>query len=151
MNNKNIILKKIEGIYDIQPPTEPGLNSLEQSLLVFLLILTISLSLYFIWKLLYSNKAIAKRKLNENYKRYTTTKINGRDAVYQFILATKQGLEINSINEDTPLPNKLSSKNKQWQAFIEESSSLRYKQNTPSNIDINKLYLDCLLWLKVWP
>lgn len=151
MNNKNIILQKVEGIYDIQPPTEPALNLLEQSLLIFSLIIAISLSLHFIWKLFYSNKAASKRKIKESYKDYTTDKINGHDTVYQLILSTKQGLKLNKLNKDTPLPNKLSSKKKQWQDFIKDISSLRYKKNIPSNIDINKLYLDCLFWLKVWP
>lgn len=149
MNKKNIILQKIDGIYDIQPPTEPAINLLEKSLLSLLLILAISLSIYFTWKIIYSNKAIAKRKIKELYKHYTKT--NSHDTAYQLILATKQGLKLNRLNKDTPLPDKLSPKKQQWQTFIRDISSLRYKKNTPSNIDINKLYLDCLFWLKVWP
>lgn len=151
MDKKNIILQKIDGIYDIYPPVEPALNLLEKSLIGLSLILLIGFSLYFFWKFFYSNKAIAKRKVKELYNTHTTNNISHHDAIYQLCHITKQGLELNKLNQNTLLPNKLHSKNEQWQIFIDDINCLRYKKNKLSDTDVNKLFLDCLFWLKVWP
>lgn len=151
MNQETITLQKIDGIYDIQPLIEPALSLLETTLISLLLLLLISLTLYFAWKALYSKKSIAKHKIKALHNKYLENKINSHDAIYQLCLITKQGLKLKKLNKDTLLPDKLTSKKQQWQSFIKDISILRYKNNTETDIDINKLFSDCLFWLKVWP
>ena len=151
MNSYNITIPKIDGIYDIQPPVEPALNLIEISLLSLLLVLLIIFSLYLTWKLFFSKKAIAKRKLKKLYIHYNTNNITQHDVIYQLCHITKQGLGLNKLNQDITPPIKISYKNQEWQTFIKEVSILRYSKYTPSKADINKLYLDCLFWLKAWP
>ncbi len=151
MNQKTSTLKKIDGIYDIQPLIEPALSLLETALLSLLLISLISLILYFTWKVLYSKKSIAKSKIKKLRDKHSENKINTHDAIYQLCLITKQGLKLKKLNNDTLLPDKLTSKKQQWQSFIKDISILRYKNNSESHIDINQLFSDSLFWLKVWP
>ena len=151
MKQEPITLQKIDGIYDIQPLIEPALNLLETTLLSLLLISLICLVLYLTWKTLHSKKSIAKRKINELCNKYAENKINNHDAIYQLCLITKHGLKLKKLNKDTLLPDKLTSKKQQWQNFIKDISILRYKNNTKSDVDINKLFSDSLFWLKVWP
>ena len=107
--------------------------------------------MYLTWKALYSKKSIAKRKIKQLRNKHAENKINIHDAIYQLCLITKQGLKLKKLNKDTLLPDKLTSKKQQWQNFIKEISILRYKNNTESDTDINKLFSDSLFWLKVWP
>lgn len=151
MKQETITLQKIDGIYDIQPLVEPALSLLETVLLSLLLMSLISLILYFTLKALCSKKSIAKRKIKELRNKHAENKINNHDAIYQLCLITKQGLKLKKLNQDTLLPNKLISKKQQWQDFIKDTSILRYKNNTESHVDINKLFSDSLFWLKVWP
>ena len=151
MDQETITLQKIDGIYDIQPPIEPALSLLETALLSLLLISLVSLILYLTWKALYSKKSIAKRKINNLRNKYAENRINNHDAIYQLCLITKQGLTLTKLNKDTLLPNELTSKKQEWQKFIKDISTLRYKNNTTSDVDINKLFSDSLFWLKVWP
>jgi len=151
MKQEPITLQIIDGIYDIQPPIEPALSLLETALLSLLLISLVSLILYFTWKALYSKKSIAKRKIINLRNKYSENKINNHDAIYQLCLITKQGLTLKKLNKDTLLPYELTSKKQEWQKFIKDISILRYKNNTASNIDINKIISDSLFWLKVWP
>ena len=151
MNQKTITLQKIDGIYDIQPLIEPALSVLETTLLSILLAALIILTFYLTWKVLYSKKSIAKSKINKLRNRHAENKINTHDAVYQLCHITKQGLKLKKLNKDTLLPDKLTSRKQQWQSFIKDISILRYKNNSESHIDINKLFSDSLFWLKVWP
>lgn len=151
MNQETITLQKIDGIYDIQPPIESALSLLETSLLSLLLISLVSLIVYLTWKALYSKKSIAKRKINDLRNRHAENRINNHDAIYQLCLITKQGLKLKKLNKDTLLPNELTSKKQEWQNFIKDLSTLRFKNNAASDIDINKLFSDSLFWLKVWP
>ncbi len=151
MKPETITLQKIDGIYDIQPLIAPALSLLETALLSLLLTFLISLILYFTWIALYSKKSIAKNKIKKLRHKHSENKINTHDAIYQLCLITKQGLKLKKLNKDTLLPNKLTSKEQQWQSFIKDISILRYKNNTDSHIDINKLFSDSLFWLKVWP
>ena len=151
MNQKTNTLQIIDGIYDIQPLIKPALSLLEITLLSLLLVLLISLALYSTWKVLYSKKSIAKRNIIALRKKYAENRISSHDAIYQLCFITKQGLKLKNLNNDTPLPNKLISKNQQWQNFINDISFLRYKNITKSHNDINKIFSDSLFWLKVWP
>lgn len=151
MKQETITLQKIDGIYDIQPLIAPALSLLETVLLSLLLISLVNLILYFTWKALYSKNSIAKRKIKKLRDKHSDNKINTHDAIYQLCLITKQGLKLKKLNSDTLLPDKLSSKKQLWQSFIKDISILRYKNNSESHVDINKLFSDSLFWLKVWP
>ena len=150
MTQESITLQKTDGIYDIQPLIEPALSLLETTLLSLVLISLTGLIIFLTWKVLYSKKSIAKRKIKELCHKYAENKINNHDAIYKLCLIIKQGLKLKKLNKDTILPDKLTSKKQQWQAFIKDISILRYKNNTESDIDINKLFSDSLFWLKVW-
>jgi len=151
MNKKTDTLQIIEGIYDIQPLTEPALSLLEKILLLSLLALFISLTVYFIWHILYSNKAIARRDIKELRNKFRNNKINSHDAIYQLCFITRKGLKLKNLNKHSSLPEKISSKNKQWQYFINNISTLRYQKTQKENVKINKLFSDSLFWLKIWP
>ena len=151
MRKESIILQKIDDRYDMKAPLVPARSFLETSLLSLLLVVHMSLIFYFTWKALYSESSIAKSGIKKLRIRYAENNINTHDAIYQLCLITKQGLKLKKLNNDTLLPDKLSSKKQLWRSFINDISILRYENNTDSHIDINKLFSDSLFWLKVWP
>lgn len=151
MKSQTNTLSIIEGIYDIQPLTEPALSAFEITLFSISLTIIISFISYILWKYLYSKNAIAKRKIKVLQSKYQRNEINEHDAIYQLCLLTKQGLKLKNLNSDVFLPLKLASKNKQWQSFIINITNMRYQKNTKSTIDMHKLFSDSLFWLKVWP
>lgn len=151
MDNKLTPLNKIDGIYDIQPPISPGFSTLELSLLTFIAAVTLCALLYVIWIHFYSTKGRAKRNIKKLHVKYLENKINDHDTAYKLIFFLQQGLKLNHIGNRTVLPKSLSAKEKQWQSFICDISILRYKKNINSRPDINALFTNSLLWLKLWP
>ena len=151
MSNYSNSLPIIEGIYDIQPPAVPALSLLETSLLVLLFSSLLIIIFYIFWKNLFSKKTIAKRNLKKLQYKYHNNDISQHDAVYQLCQITKNGLKLKNINKEACLPKKLLLRQKQWHQFIDHISDLRYKENNEKNVNIDKLFMDVLFWLKVWP
>lgn len=141
----------IDGIYDIQPLTEPALSLFETAVFSISLITFISFISYIAWKKLYSKKTIAKRNIKLLQSKYQKNKINKHDAIYQLCLITKQGLKLKNLNSDVFLPPKIASKNKQWRHYIKNVTNMRYQNQTKSTVDMHKLFSDSLFWLKIWP
>ena len=151
MKSQTNTLEIIDGIYDIQPLTEPALSLFEIALFSISLIIFISFISTILWKYLYSKKAIAKRKIKTLQKKYQLNGINEHDAIYQLCLITKQGLKLKNLNSNVFLPHKLASEKQKWQNFIINITNKRYQKKTKSTIDMHKLFSDSLFWLKVWP
>jgi hypothetical protein len=105
----------------------------------------------FIWKLFYSSKAKAKRKINKLHIEYSEKNINAHDTIYQLCFILSKGLKLYHLREDTCLPIKSAENKKEWASFTKRISILRYKNNTTSPSDINKLFIESLYWLRSWP
>ncbi len=151
MNNVNLKLPIIEGIYDIHPLIEPAASLFETALLFMLLTLLICMSIYIIWKYFYSRKAIAIRKTTQLRVDHSRNKINSHDAAYQLCQIMTQGLKLKHLGKYTLLPEKLKSKSEKWGVFINAISTLRYASNNGMKPEINSLFDDSLYWLKIWP
>lgn len=151
MNKQTNTLEIIDGIYDIQPLAEPAFSFLETTLLSLLFLSLASLILYILWKNFYSKRAIAKREVKQLHKKYRKNKANSHDTIYQLCVIIKQGLKLKNLNNEVFLPKKLTAKSKQWEAFIEEISFLRYQNSEKKQIELEKLFSESLFWLKVWP
>lgn len=151
MNNETITLKMIDGIYDIQPPIHPALSGFETTLLILVFMIFISLVIYFIWKILFSAKGRAKRKIKKLHLKYSESKINSHDVIYQLCFILRQGLKLNYLGQNTFLPEQLTEKKEDWANFTKNISTLRYKNKGKSQEDINTLFENSLFWLKVWP
>jgi hypothetical protein len=150
MNNNAITLQKIDGIYDITPIIKPASSLLETTLLSFFVILLISMILYITWQLIFSKKAISKRKIKELHNTYLNNKISKHDASYELCVILRAGLNIKNISEDTDIPKKLLENKKMWVTFSKNLTDLRYKDNK-TTLDITPLFNESLFWLKVWP
>ena len=151
MNNESISLNIIDGIYDIQPLATPAFSPLELTLLSLFSLLVISILLYTIWRLFYSVKGIAKRKLKKTHADFLHKKLDEHDTVYQLCSVLRQGLKLNQINTDTNLPVRLNAYKQKWKLFTKTISDLRYSENKKSPAELNALFDDTLYWLKLWP
>lgn len=151
MPDKNSLLEKIDGIYDIQPPALPELTTIEYSLFVALGILIITAVIYLGWKLFFSNRSYYKRKIKHLQNALTNNNISSHDAIYQLCYFLRKGLKLKHLTTHTTLPKQSSSNIIQWQSFILKLSDLRYKNNPPSSSDIKTTLKESLYWLKVWP
>ena len=115
MDNTEITLEIIDGIYDIQPLTAPALSNIELLIFAILIVSFFILTSYFIWHRIYSKKAVSKRNITRLQKRYVAKEINSHDTIFQISLIIKNRLNIHTINEFTGLPVKLSSYIIDWQ------------------------------------
>jgi len=149
--HKNILLEKIDGIYDIQPPAPPELSLLEYSLLVILTLLILTAVIYLIWKLFFSNKSQYKRKICQLDKEFTNKDISSHDAVYQLCDLLQKGLKLNQLSSNTRLPKQSSLSSDQWKSYILRLSDLRYKDSRHSDNEIKTAFKESLYWLKEWP
>lgn len=148
MNTATNTLKVIDGIYGISPITKPPLSFIESSLLSSLVILLICIATYLIWKLVFSTKAISKRKILSLQSKYNNNKINTHDTIYLLCFILRNGLEIKKISKHTELPKKASLHKKKWDVFSEEMSTLRYKNDT--ELDIAHVFEESIFWLRNW-
>ena len=151
MKNELITLQKIDGIYDIQPPLSPPLSGLEIFLLSLLFIIFISAGISLLWKTFFSDKGKARRNINKLHESYLQKVISTHDAAYQLCSILQKGLNLNYIGKNNQLPEKLLPRKKEWIVFTEDLSSLRYKNNTHEQTDINNIFISSLYWLKLWP
>ena len=151
IKNEITPLNIIDGIYDIQPPISPAMNSLEITLITLTFIIILSMLLYAVWNYYYSTKGRAKRNIKKLHSKYTKKLITPHDAVYQLSYFLKQGLKLNHIGKNTPLPKKLVTRKYEWIKFINNISNLRYKKNINSESEISTLFTNSLIWLKLWP
>lgn len=148
MNNDTITLKIINGIYDINPIIKLPISFFESSLLVIVFVLLICITIYLIWKFVFSKKAIAIQKIKYLQTQYKNNTINTHNTIYQLCSILRDGLDINKISKQTTLPNKASLNKYKWNAFSEEMSVLRYKNKSES--DITHLFKESVFWLKNW-
>lgn len=144
-------LQIVDGIYDIQPLPIPAASLLETALLSILFITVCSVAFYFIWNVLFSNKAIAKRKIHQLNKNHITNNINSHDAVFRLCHITKKALKLKNLNKETPLPKAIESHINQWEEFLDNLYVLRYKKSSDKMINIDQLFIDTLFWIKIWP
>lgn len=144
-------LQIVDGIYDIQPLPIPAASLLETTLLTILFITICSIAFYFIWNVLFSNKAIAKRKIHQLNKSHLTNNINSHAAVFRLCHITKQALKLKNLNKDTPLPKTIESHINRWEEFLGNLSALRYKKSSDKTINLDQLFIDALFWIKIWP
>lgn len=151
MSHYQNTLQIIDGIYDIQPPAVPSFSLIEITVLILLISFLLFVICYFVWKIFFSKKAVAKREVKKVHTKYQTRDLSYHNAVYQLSEITKQGLNLKNINKESCLPVKLQPEKKQWLRFVENISGLRYKNNDEKNTNIDELSKDILYWLKVWP
>lgn len=151
MNNKPIKIDVIDGIYDIEPLIQPAMSRFELTFLSLLILLVISILFYYTWKLFYSSKGIAKRKIKRLHKDFSQGKISDHDVVYQASSILLDGLKLNYINKDTLLPDKLIIYKSEWKTFNKNLSYLRYSKHDNSSLETSALINDCAFWLKKWP
>lgn len=151
MDNEHITLKIIDGIYDIQSPVSPALSSLEIILSLLLFILFISVVTFYVWKMFFSSKGLAKRKIEKLHINYLKNEIKSHDAIFELCSILRQGLKLHYLGKNTHLPAKLHANKQKWADFTKNITTLRYKNNKNYQSDINTLFEDCLFWLKLWP
>ena len=149
--HKNILLEKIDGIYDIQPPAPPELTALEYSLFVTLTVFIVTVIIYVGWKLFFSNKNQYKRKISQLEKEFNNNDISSHDAVYQLCYLLQKGLKLNQLSRNTRPPKQSSLNSNKWESFILRLSDLRYKDSQYTNNEIQAAFKESLYWLKVWP
>lgn len=150
MTAAEVTLQKIDGIYDIQPLFRPAYSTLETIVLVLLLTSAVIVSAYYIWKFLFSRKAITKRKILALQLKYSKNSIDAHDCIYQLCYLIQHGLKLKQLGIKTPLPEKLASKKDEWNSFISTLSNLRYAKNNNTK-KLNALFGDSLYWLKTLP
>ncbi len=150
MDIKNTALKKLDGIYDIQPPLIPEPGILENGLILAAIVIILSVILYLFWLTNYSNKGLNKRKIKKLHKIYNDNNISSHDAIYQLCHFLRQGLQTRHISANTELPTKLQRHKKQWLSFTNSLYDLRYKKLHGSNVNLDKAFCDSLYWLRVW-
>lgn len=150
MDINNTPLKKLDGIYDIQPPPIPEPGILENSLILFAIAATLSVILYLFWLINYSNKGLNKRKIKKLHKAYRDSNISSHEAIYQLCYFLQQGLQTNHISTDTELPTNLLQQKKQWLSFTNTLSDLRYKNLSNSDLNLDETFNESLYWLRVW-
>ena len=151
MNQENITLDKIEGIYDIKPPLTPELSGLENLLLLAGFIVILIPLVYFLWHLLFSNKSKIKRQIKQLSETYSKNGINTHNAVYQLCDLLRKGLKVNHISAEIVLPEKLKPYKQEWHCFADKLSLLRYTDNDAHVQDIDTLFKKSLFWLRIWP
>lgn len=151
MNNNIVTLQKTDGIYDIQPLVEPAHSTFEITILFISTLLFTTIIYYFLRKYFFSRKAVSKRRILKLQAQYLNNNISVHDAAYDLCQHLNDGFNVKHINTKTPLPNKISSHNKEWRFFTKKISDLRYKYNSCRSIDINELFKESFLWLKLWP
>lgn len=150
MDINNTQLKKLDGIYDIQPLLIPEPGILENSIILFSIIVTLSVISYLFWLTYYSNKGLNKRKIQKLHKAYRATNISTHTAIYQLCYFLREGLQTSHIGIDTELPTKLLQQKNQWLSFTNTLSDLRYKNLHNSNVNLDKIFSESLYWLRVW-
>ena len=148
MSIEDIKLKKIDGIYDIQDLLPAVFSGLELLLGITILIILIS---YFFWRVFYSRKGTAKRKIIKLQHLYYKNKISEHDAVYQLCSHLQQGLKLKQLKTDTNLPETITTHAKKWLEFKKNISNLRYKKNSEHELNLNTIFSESLFWLRVWP
>ena len=151
MNKEAINIQMIDGIYDIQPLPIPPLSLLEISIATILIVSIISVISYFSWRILYSKKSIARRKINQLHNDYLTDNINSHNAIYQLCFITKEALGLKKLSNNTPLPKKLNPHITQWINFSDNLSTLRYKKSYDNKLVLDHVFSDALFWIKHWP
>ena len=144
-------LKKIDGIFDIQPPAIPDMSTFDIILVLTIFMFITGLIIYVSHTLFFSRKGKARRNIKNLRTSYTNNQNNQHDAIYHLCFYLQQGLNIRYIGADTILPEKLSAHKKEWVKFIQTLSVLRYKKNSSQQIDINHLFTLSLYWLRLWP
>ena len=150
MDIESTQLKKLDGIYDIQPPLIPEPGILENSIILFSIIVTLSVVLYLFWSTYYSNKGLNKRKIKKLQKAYRDTSISTHAAIYQLCYFLREGLQTSHVGIDTELPPKLLQKKNQWLSFTNTLSDLRYKNLHNSKVNLDKAFSESLYWLRIW-
>lgn len=151
MDDNRVALMKIDGIYDIQPPLSAAFSPLETSLVIIAGTLTFCVALYALWNNYFSTKAQAKHNIKKLHIDFLKNKINSHDAAYQLIFFLQQGIQVNHIGNSTPFPKTLYAKKAEWNVFINDISTLRYKKTINPGPDINTLITNSLQWIKLWP
>ena len=150
MNKDATNIQIIDGIYDIQPLPIPPLSLLEITIATILVISVLSTIAFFFWRILYSKKAIARRKIKQLHKDYVTGNINSHNAIYQLCFITKQALGLKNLSKNAPLPKELNSNVTQWVIFLDNLSTLRYKKSSDQRLDLEHVFSDSLFWIKHW-
>lgn len=151
MDNEIKTLQIVDGIYDIQPLPIPAASLLEIALSTILFITVCSVVFYFIWKLLFSRKAIAKRKIHQLNKNHLTNNINSHEAVFRLCHITKEALRLKNLNKNTPLPKTIEPHINRWEEFLDNVSVLRYEKSSNKTINLDQLFIETLFWIKIWP
>ena len=148
MNSENIILEKVDGLYDIQPLIPPSFSAVEIFLIVLIFLI---FTAYIIWRIFYSRKGRAKREIKKLQHLYQDKKINAHDTAYQLCLYLQDGLNLKQLKIDTAIPAKIINYKNKWSDFTQKISKLRYEKNDHDKSELDKVFIDSLFWLKVWP
>lgn len=151
MNSDAIRLKIADGIYDIYPPVDPGLSTIETGIISIIVIIAVSAIVYIIWSQLYSVKGQARRNIKKLHNNYSENKVTDHDAIYQLCQLLCQGIKTNHIGINTPLPEKLALNKTEWLEFVSTLSVVRYGNNDDLPVTIDSLFKDSIRWLKLWP
>ena len=151
MKSEQVILEKIDGIYDIQPPAVIEFSGIEILLLTLGFIVTLSLIVYILWNHFFSIKGKVRRQIKQLQLTHSNDILNTHDTIYQLCYLLREGLKINHIGSDILLPEKIETQQKEWLNFTNNLSVLRYKHTEEHQQDINNIFEKSLYWLRVWP
>ncbi|MFK5914899.1 MAG: hypothetical protein QM484_11025 [Woeseiaceae bacterium] len=135
----------IDGIYDIQPLTQPPLSIIDWIALFFAVVLIVSSISYVVWKKLFSVKAKSIKQLKCLEKNFLNNTVSQHDFIYEMCHLLKQGFQYKALNENTPMPSDLSAQ-QPWHEFINSVSQARYQHATKT--DSLKLLNQCFGWLR---
>ena len=148
MNSKDVLPQKIDGIYSIQLIPPPLLNTQEIVLIIILITLLIIILSYLAWRLFFSRKMIAKRKLYTLTKNYKNNKIDLHHTIYNLCNIIQERYGILQLNKDTPNPSSyVSDEKNDWSKYVLYLSRIRYEKNIIMQCDINRLFKDSFFWL----
>ena len=147
----DILLPKIDGIYDIQPPLAAELSNTEWFLIFFIISILFGMFFYFLWKIIYSKRNRIKRKIIQLQKSSSVNTTTPHDTVYLLSDYIRQGIGLTCLTQQTALPDQINSQQTRWSDFTKKLDQLRYQKEYTSDKELNTLFTESLYWLRNWP
>ena len=146
----------LNGIYDIEPPTEPLLYIVESStiditvpfLFITAFLITVALILR---KRNVSTKIKSRREIARIYRDLISQRINNHDAACQLSRLLQQSLGLDQSLLRTELPAEIHTHKIRWDRFTMQLSVACYSSTGEETEKLSTLFNDAIFWLKAWP
>ncbi len=144
-------LGKLDGIYDVIPPTMPVVNESGNLIsITAIAVLILSFVAVYLWRSR-SCRYIARYQLQILARSIKQQEPDQRQNAYRLAEILRNGLQLNSLGLDTGLPSTLSTDESRWKRFVEILSQARYSRDGIEAEPFGRLVQEARHWLKHWP